>query len=162
MSYSKEFYKHCDTDDTYLTLHDCIAKNIYIENGVISFCFENGFWVAPDHEHSNLNETVRTDSSRVDFYVEQESHENAIVYVFQKNLFGSIIRKEWSLDKLIDLVNNRVFSLEFSYQYKGYNEQIIDCGLHSDKKLYRYECQLKIPAYKVVYCWNNLCKDKKW
>ena len=162
MTESRDAYKHCDIDDKFITLHDCYAKNIRIEDGVVSFYFENGFWVTPDHEHNDLSETVRTDSSKVDFCIEQENCEEVTVHVLKKNFFKSTVRKEWSLNKLADFVNNRGFSLEFLYQYKSYNEQMIDCQLHFDKRPYSYECQLKIPVSKVVYCWNDLCKDKTW
>lgn len=157
-----DVYKHCDTDDTFITLHDCYADSIYIDKGVISFYFKNGFWVTSGHEYNNFSETVRTDASKVDFCLEQENREELTVYIFKKNFFGSTVRKEWSFGKLADLVNNRGFSLEFLYQYKSFNAQIIDCWLHFDKRPYSYECQLKIPANNAVYFWNDLCENKTW
>lgn len=159
---TKEFYKHCDTDSTFITLHDCYSKKISLNDDILSFDFENGFWITSGHKHNNLNETVRTDPSRVDFCIRQDDCDEMTIYVFQKKFFGSTIRKEWSLDKLIDLVNNRGFSIEFLYQYESCNAQIIVCWLHFNKKPYHYECQIKISVSKVIYYWNNLCKNQKW
>jgi hypothetical protein len=54
-------FSHCDHDEKYLTLHDCIAERAYFENGKLGFEFNDGFWVSPDHPESNLSQVVRTD-----------------------------------------------------------------------------------------------------
>ncbi len=158
----KESYKFCDTDDTYITLHDCYANNISIAEDKLSFYFENGFWVAPDNKHSELDKTVRTDSSQVDFCFEKENSEEIRIYVFRKTVFGRTIRMQWELPKFIELINNKTLRLEFLYQYKGHNEQLYECWLHFDKSPYYYECLLKLPATRVKYYWNNLCPNKTW
>lgn len=87
-------------DDSCITLHDCCVNNIAVEENQISFCFENGFWVTPEHKQSELIDTVRTDFSRVDFCFEQENSDEISIYVFRKNIFGQIIRDNWSLKKV--------------------------------------------------------------
>lgn len=162
MTEQNDIYKHCDSDDSFITLHDCYANRIAFENGILSFYFEDGFWITSEHKSNNLQKTVRTDSSRVDFHLEQFDSEEITVYVFQKSLFGKTIRKELKLNDLVAFVNDGTYSLEFLYQYKGSNEQIIECWLHFDKRPYDYECQLKIPARKTVYHWNDLRADREW
>ena len=157
-----EKYLHCDNDDSYISLHDCYATKIYFNDNVLSFCFDNGFWIIPEHEFSDVEETVRTDKSRVDFHLEDSSLEDILIYIYRNSIFGKTLRKELPLDKLISLVNEKNYRLEFIYQYKSYNELLFECWLWFDKKPYHYECQLKIPTSKAIYCWNNLCKDKKW
>ena len=56
-------FSHCDHNENYLTLHDCIAERAYFENGKLGFEFHDGFWVSPNHPESNLSELVRTDRS---------------------------------------------------------------------------------------------------
>ena len=36
-------FSHCDHDEKYLTLHDCIAERAYFENGKLGFEFDDGF-----------------------------------------------------------------------------------------------------------------------
>ena len=154
----QKVYTHIDTDDSVLSLHDCYANRIQFENSILSFYFQNGFWVTPSHRANNSNETVRTDFSQVDYHIDDD----VSIYVFRKNIFGKTIRIEWTLKELVRLVNNNTFSLEFLYQYKRYNEELLKCWLHFDKAPYHYECQIEIPTSKVVYRWNNLCYDKTW
>ncbi len=85
-----------------------------------------------------------------------------MIYVFKKNIFGKTIRIEWTLEKLVRLVNNNTFSLEFLYQYKTYNKELLKGWLHFCKEPYGDECQIEIPTSKVVYRWNYLCYDKTW
>ena len=159
---SKETYKHIDTDDTFISLHDCYVTEMLVKDDCITVYFDNGFWIMPEHELSKLTDTVRTDSSRVDFYFDQSVSDEISVYIFRENIFGKTIREQWDIQKLTELINTKSFSLEFLYQYKGGYEQLHDCWLHFQKKPYHYECQLRIPVTKVTYCWNNLCPDKKW
>lgn len=157
-----ENYIHIEKDDSYISLHDCYANRICLQSNILSFCFDNGFWIMPEHEFSDVQKTVRTDKSKVDFCFEDTDTEDVSVYIYRNNIFRKTVREEISLDKLVRLVNEKNYRLEFLYQYKGYNELIFECMLWFDKKPYNYECQLKIPTSKVIYNWNNLCKDKKW
>ena len=154
----QKIYTHIDTDDSVLSLHDCCAGRTRYDNGILSFYFEKGFWVTPLHHANYSSETVRTDCSQVDYYLEDDVN----VYVFRKNIFGKIIREEWTLEELVRLINNNTYSLEFLYQYKGNNEQLVKGWLLFEKEPFHYECQLEIPASKIVYCWNNLCYEKTW
>jgi len=159
---SNSEYKHYDTEDEFLSLHDCNTEKVLFENGILSFYFENGFWITPEHKSSNLEQTVRTDFAKVDFHLAYGDEGDITIYVFSKKAFGKVIREEWKLNKLINAINSGSCRLEFLYQYKGYNELIIECCLWFDKKPYYKECQLKISETEVVYCWNNLCEDKIW
>ena len=154
----QKVYTHIDTDDSVLSLHDCYANRIQFENSILSFYFQDGFWVSPSHRANNSGKTVRTDFSQVDYHV----HDDVSIYVFRKNIFGKTIRIEWTLEELVRLINNNTFRLEFLYQYKRYNEVLLKCWLHFDKAPYYYECQIEIPTFEVVYRWNNLCYDKTW
>ena len=77
-----EKYLHCDNDDSYISLHDCYANKIYFNDNVLSFRFDNGFWIIPDHEFSDVEETVRTDKLRVDFHLEDSSLEDISIYIY--------------------------------------------------------------------------------
>lgn len=155
-------YKHYDSDDGFLSLHDCDAKKIEFRDGTLTFFFPDGFWVLPEHEASDLKQVVRTDEAQVDFLLEDQDESNATIYVFTQSPFGKVIREEWPVAKLLDAINRMGFRLEFLYQYKGYNERIFDCWLWFDKKPYHRECELRIAASQVIYCWNNLCEDQPW
>ena len=80
-------FLHCDHDETYLTLHDCISEKAYFEDGKLVFELHDGFWIAPEHPESNLPETVRTDFSKVEYVLECGEEYDVTVYVFEKNLF---------------------------------------------------------------------------
>ena len=155
-------FSHCDHNEKYLTLHDCIAERAYFEDGKLCFEFNDGFWISSSHPVSSLSEVVRTDFSKVEYTLEDGEDYNVTVYVFKKNLFKKTVRIEWSIKELVNKINNREFRLEFFYQYIDGNSRIVECQLKSDKKPYRYECIMKISAMEVGYYWNNLCEDRPW
>ena len=54
-------FSHCDHDEKYLTLHDCIAERAYFENGKLGFEFDDGFWVSLDENIKMYPEFFRTE-----------------------------------------------------------------------------------------------------
>ena len=155
-------FSHCDHNEKYLTLHDCIAKRVYFENGKLGFEFNDGFWISPDHPENNLSNLVRTDFSKVEYTLEVGADYDVTVYVFKKNLFKKTIRVEWTIQELINNINNEKCKLEFLYQYVDYNSRIVECELKFNKKPYHQECILKISAPEVSYYWNNLREECPW
>lgn len=154
-------YKHCDVSDEYISLHDSHAESILYQDGVITFVFPDGIWVTNEHSSNKSGKVVRTDKAEVRFYLESDDEDDIQVYVFEQK-FKKTFREEWELSKLMDHVNNKKGTLEFLYQYKGYNSMIIECYLWSHKKPYNRECELKLRIKGVNYCWNNLCENRVW
>ncbi len=155
-------FSHCDMDDKYLSLHDCVAERAYFENGILGFEFPDGFWVSPDHPESGLSDLVRTDLSKVEYTLENGADFDITVYVFRKNLFGKTIRVEWTLQELINNINSGKCRLEFLYQYVGFNSRIIECDLRLNKKPYHRECVMNVYAPQISYYWNRLREDRVW
>ena len=161
-------FAHCDKDEKYLTLHDCVAERAYFENGKLGFEFNDGFWISPDHPESNLSELVRTDFSKVEYTLEDGEDYDVTVFVFKKSSYfkrfsyKKAIRIEWTIHELVNKINNGKCKLEFLYQYVDYNSRIVECELNFDKKPYRRECVIKISAPEVSYYWNNLREDRPW
>ncbi len=155
-------FSHCDKNDNYITLHDCKAKRAYFANGVLDFDFDDGFWISPEHPKSHLSEFVRTDYSRVEYKLLEGDGYDVIVFVYERNLFKKTVRKEWSIQKLIDSINSGECVLEFLYQYIDGDARIVECVLNSGKKPYFRECTMKIYSSEVRYYWNNILEDRVW
>lgn len=156
-------YIHNDPDhyhDEKLTLHDCIAEKVVYKDGVLRFFVPDGFWITPNHEASDLNKTVRTDASQVDFCI--DGIDDVAIHVYTRTLFKKTKVEFWDAKKLIDAVNSGKCSVEFLYQYRCFFEQMWSCELHFNKKPYFRECQIYIPQAKATYRWNNLLPDREW
>ena len=156
-------FTHNDPDsyhDRELTLHDCEAQKILYKDGVLCFCFADGFWVTPNHEANTLGKTVRTDTSQVKFSIDDIN--DIDIHVYTQNIFKETIVEYWDANKLIDAVNSGECTIEFIYQYRTYFEQMWRCALRFKKKPYYRECQLYIPGTKATYQWNNLRPDHEW
>ena len=136
-------FSHCDHDEKYLTLHDCIAERAYFENGKLGFEFDDGFWVSPDHPESNSSDLVRTDHSKVEYTLEDGEDYDVTVYVFKKSFSKKAIRAEWTLQELVYKINTGKCKLEFLYQYIDYNSRIIECEL-------KFEAEALLLLYDVI------------
>ena len=154
-------FSHCDKDEKYLSLHDCVTEQAHFENGKLRFEFNEGFWVSPNHPQSNLSDTVRTDFSKVE-YTLCDGADDVTVYVFKNTIFKKTIRVEWPIQKLINNINCGKCKLEFLYQYVDHNLRIVECVLNLNKKPYHQECMLRIYAPEVSYYWNNLREECPW
>ncbi|MBE6747951.1 MAG: hypothetical protein E7557_01825 [Ruminococcaceae bacterium] len=155
----KTNFTHNDTNTSYVSLHDCFATHIDTTNTTLTFTFDNGFWVTPEHDANTSNDISRTNLAKVDFIINEDE---ITIYTFKKNFFRRTERIELSLNELINLINNEKYRLEFLYEYKGFNATIFDCWLHFDKKPYHYECELRIPVNKTIYRWNSLNENAIW
>jgi hypothetical protein len=96
----------------------------------------------------------------VQFQLESGDEYDMNLYVFEKR-FKKTVREEWELSKLMECINNKKYTLEFLYTYKGYNSMLIECWLWSDKKPYHRECEMKLSIVDVKYCWNELCETRE-
>lgn len=157
-------FLHCDNSEKNLTLHDCIAERAYFEDGKLVFEFDDGFWIGADHPENNLNKTVRTDFAKVEFILKNgEGYEGGgFLYVFEDTLFKKNVRKDWTLEKLVDSINQGKCKIEFLYQYKDEEIRIVECALCYDKRPYYQECWMRLFASDVNYLWNNLMEDRVW
>ncbi len=159
-------FKNIDPDEYHgkeLTLHDCIADKISLENNTLRFSLPDGFWVTPHHKANSSEKVVRTDASAVDFFVEDIN--DIIVRVFTRHRwmgFRNTSVELWDMEQLISKVNSGKCTIEFITQYRTYYEQMWHCAIRSNKKPYYRECQLHIPNTNATFYWNNLCLDCEW
>lgn len=161
-----EKFLHNDPDAFHgqeLTLHDCVADKIVLEDDILRFYLPDGFWVTPHHKESDCEKTVRTGAAVVEFSVKKV--EDITVRVFtRKNRClcpGKTTVVYWSLEELISAVNSGKYTLEFVTQYRAHFEQMWSCVLHSKKKLYK-GCHLHLPETKATFRWNDLRPDREW
>ena len=152
-------FSHCDKDEKYLSLHDCVAEKAYFENGKLSFEFHNGFWISPDHPESNLSNFAKTDFSKIEYLLENGACYYVTIYIFKKNLFKKTIRIEWTIKELLNCINSGKCKLEFLYQYNDFRTRIVECELKLNKRPYHQECMIKISASEINYFWNNFHKE---
>ena len=155
-------FTHCDRDEAYISLHDCIADKAYFENGKLGFELSDGFWILPDHPESNLAGTARTDASKVEYTLYRGDRWDIIIYVFEKTLFKRTVRKEWTPEKLVNEINKGKCKLEFLYQYRDPFSIVLECELRFCKNPYFRECVIKISGTQTDYYWNDLRKDCPW
>ena len=155
-------FTHCDHNEQFLSLHDCIAEQAYLTEGKLGFTLAEGFWISPDHPESDLDRLVRTDFAKVEYALTDGQEYDVTAYVFKRSFSGEISGKEWPLGELIDAINAGAHKLEFLYQYLDFNSRIVECELISAQEPYRQTCILKISAPEVRYYWNNLRADRPW
>lgn len=156
-------YEHNDTMMSHVCLHDCEACRADLCDGTLSFFFEEGFWISPNHPESDCNTLVRTDGARVDYNLGRGLSEDVNVYVFYYNrLLRATVRKEMPLEKLIDLINSKKAYLEFLYEYTDENSRIIKCALRYKKRPWYRECEIGIYCESAVYRWNELRLECVW
>ncbi len=91
---SKEIFNHLDTDDSAITLHDCNATHVTVEENCISFYFDNGFWIMPDHKQSKLTDigfsSKRTNIMTIAFVVSQLLCSTLVWCLVPTNIYNAI------------------------------------------------------------------------
>lgn len=155
-------YKHCDSNDCYISLHDCHAEKMSFDNGILSFVFPDGFWITQQHSLNSSENTVRTSSSQVDFQIIYEEVDGIEISVFRKKRNGMVIREDWEAMNFINAVNAGDFKIEFISQYKSYQSYLFKCWVLFDRKPYHSECEIILHSESALYRWNDLRYDCCW
>ncbi len=153
-------YKHCDLDDSCISLHDCCAEKINFDNGILSFIFPDGFWITQYHSLNDSDNTVLTNSSQVDFEIFDKK--GIEIFIFNKTKKGTVIRNDWELINFRNMVNAGNFRIEFLTQYKSHESFLFKCWVWFDRAPYHSECEMIIYSEKVLYRWNELRYDCSW
>ena len=151
-------YLHNEGDEQFLSLHDCRANRAELKEGVLSFWFEEGFWVIQSHPENPTGKTIRTGPSRVDYVLRDQDGDDVTAEIFTRLRWPHALRTSWELPKLLQAINEKGWGLEFLYQYPGGWNRIIECWFWPKHK----ECMLKLDVQEVIYRWNDLCPEKEW
>lgn len=162
-----EKYIHIDTDNRFLTLHDCIAEKVYLQDGVLVFELNDGFWIGPEHPDNPYNECLRTDKARVEFVLEngEEYDAYAWLHVQENPKSRKKTVRNWEIAQLIKNVNSGKCAFEFWDEYHNPHvpvERLIGGELRGEGKLNFSQCWMRIYATKVNYCWNHVLPDRPW
>ena len=155
-------FLHNDREEQFLSLHDCRANRAELRDGVLSFRFEEGFWVTQSHPENPTGKTVRTGPGRVDYVLREADGDDVAVEVFTRLRWPHALRTSWELPKLLQAINEKHWELEILYQYPGGWDRIVECWLWFPRKPYHRECRLKLDVQGVFYRWNDLCPEKEW
>lgn len=155
-------FKHCDTDDRYITLHDCHAEKMSFDNSILSFTFPDGFWVMDQHPHNKSDHTVRTGLTQVDFQIIDEEIDGITIYIFRKGKTGKAVREEWEPANFMSAVNSGNYRVEFITQYKSYQSFLFKCWVWFNHSPHHAECEIILHSENVAYRWNELCYDRIW
>lgn len=131
----KRMYKHCDSDDCYISLHDCRAEKMSFDKGILSFTFPDGFWITQQHSLNSSENTVLTSSSQVDFTIIGEEICGIEISIFRKKRSGTVIREDW---------------------------EPLKCWVWFNKEPYHSECEIILHSGRVLYRWNDLRYDRCW
>lgn len=154
-------YKHQDTNESWLSLHDSYTNKVKFGDGMLHFTFPDGIWILDSHEANEMGKVVKSDAAKVRYDL-LYPEDDVTVYVYKNKAADKSIRKEWKLKKLIQKINDGECKLEFLYQYTCGTGRIILCALHSPEKPYYRECELRMLVKGVTYLWNDLCPEAEW
>lgn len=141
------------TENEMISLHDCHATQMSLNNYTLSFYFPDGFEVAQGSV-SDMK-LYYTGASQVDFSLLYSADCAITIYIFTENN-GETLRTEYTVEDFMRQLNTDGYSLEFLYAYIGVQTFRFDCWLWFEDEPYHKECELIISAESVTYQWNEM------
>lgn len=142
-------YNHTDFSGDFISLHDCTATEIGYADGVLSLTFDGGFWMKEVHHANKQDKNVRTGKAKVEF----TSESAPAIFVFKKNLFGKLTKKELAADALAELVKSKSTELKILGQFPADNGILIKCWAKDTKSDKVSECHIELTPKKTRYYW---------
>ena len=77
------------------------------------------------------------------------------LYIFADS-DGQTIRREYTLEQLVEKINDSEWELEFAYRYDGYEEVLYKCWIWENHEPWTYEGELWIGTKEeTVFRWNS-------
>lgn len=145
-----------------ISLHDCRATSMSVQEHALLFHFDDGFWVSPTDKRNPFGNIVRTDKSEIQLvrFEVSDIHIFKEVRVFHRMV--STKRVSFSLEKLMANINSGKWELEFVYEYHAHKGVLYQCWIWMKQPPYHMECQIVIDCEEIEYHWNNLCEDRTW
>ena len=141
-------YEHSSTNKSDFSLHDCRATSVELINDRLIFRFPDGIFF---FEYSD--DWPNTGKAEVEFRV--DSMRGVTFYLFVES-DGQTIRKECTLEQLIDKINTNEWELEFAYRYDGYEEVLYKCWIWRNHEPWTYECELWVGTKEnTVFRWDS-------
>lgn len=135
-------------ENAYVGLHDCRTNKIDINDNSITFHFPDGFYYI--EEPKDPQKTENCDAAMTCHLLENEIS----AVVFRKNLFGKIVREDWS-DRFAAAVNSGEIEFEFVYTYRSYQSILFKGYVWRNKKPWSRECEIEFRTDEITYEWSE-------
>lgn len=141
-------YEYSSTDKDRFSLHDCRATSAKLTDGQLVFFLPDGI-LFDDYSEDWPN----TGKAEVEFIIDPMRGVTVYQFIESKE---QTIRKELTLEQLIDMINKNEWELEFAYRYDGYEEVLYKCWIWQKQKPWACECELWIGTKeKTIFRWDS-------
>lgn len=159
-------YKHCDTDFSHLTPHDCIAEKIYLDGNCLVMEFPDGIYIGPNHPRNHTGKCLRSDTACLRFENVVPEEEGVFaqcpLHIMGKERMGRrSTRSLYELEDVLSFLQKKKARLEFLDLYLDYRLHMI-CGILWFPDGKRKDFFWQIEASSVSCLWNRLCPDREW
>lgn len=134
-----------------VSLHDCRADKIQYDEQYIKFHIPDGFYIIQDKKDPASAESF---NAEVTCHFADKYEDHFSVSVFRKNVFGKIIREDWT-DRFVSEINSGRFVFEFVYTYRSYHGVLFKGYIWQDRKPWWKECEIELKVDEITYSWDE-------
>ena len=89
-------YKHQDTNESWISLHDSSADKMEFGEGMLHFFFPKGIWILGSHKDNGIGKVVKSGAAEV-WYELLYPEDDVTVYIYKTKTADKSVRKEWKL-----------------------------------------------------------------
>ena len=141
-------YEFTSTDKEKFSLHDCFAKSVELTGDRLVFRLPEGFYCM-DYSKDWPN----TGKAEVEFIIDKMRGASFNLFVEED---GKTVRNEFTIEQLVEKINNNEWELEFAYRYDGYQEILYKCWVWEVAGRRTYESELWIGTQEdVIFRWDK-------
>lgn len=135
-------------ENTDVGLHDCRTNRIEYKDQTMSFFFPEGFYFIKD------SEAMKNRNAEMCCHLVDKYEGNFSVNNYRKNVFGKIIREDWT-DRFVYAVNKGEFEFEFVSTYRAYHSILFQGYVWRKKKPWWMECEIELHVDEITYSWDE-------
>ncbi len=148
--------------DGRISIHDCLAHRVTVENGMLTFYFPEGIWVIPGHPSNPTEDMVCTGPAKMtlepfcgDVWDWNVQSLYTLRYPWQ-------LARWWKPEKFVEALNRGSFRVEFINWYIAPVTALFQCALRSDRRPRYRDCNIQMDVKNIVCHWETMNFDRVW
>ena len=158
-------YTELDAYNT-ISLHDCKATSITMEDSNLIFDFPDGFWITPASSYIDRDRRIKTGPAQLCIHgFFEEAPFDAIDIYKTVRIFGKpvLCRRLQPDDPIfLKMLQTGKYELEFITEYHAAISSLYQCWIWKKNSGVYAECQFELAAKSIEYRWNEIRYDREW
>lgn len=146
-----------------ISLHDCYVTKIQKQDDLLTFFFDDGFWIIETNPQNPYKKTLSTSASMLQFKNPQQANLSFCKPETNKEKLFAQKNAPLSLDVLINRLDADEWACEIiTENHSDWKHGWYYGWFHFKAAPFHIPFELSLSFEEVRYTWNEICENRPW